>query len=64
MPEEPSSPQIEEESKTAKDDVKPKGSYALADMEKATFDAVSSCVPFSESKQINRGRKGYETVKM
>ena len=40
VPEEPSSPQIEEESKSVKDDVKPKGSYALADMEKATFDAV------------------------
>jgi len=40
VPEEPSSPQIEEESKSLKDDVKPKGSYALADMEKATFDAV------------------------
>jgi len=37
---EPSSPQIEEENKTVKDDTKPKGSYALADMEKATFDAV------------------------
>ena len=40
VPEEPSSPQIEEESKTVKEDAKPKGSYALADMEKATFDAV------------------------
>ena len=40
MAEEPSSPQIEEESKTVIEDAKPKGSYALADMEKATFDAV------------------------
>lgn len=39
MQEEPPSPQNEEDSK--EDGAKPKGSYALADMEKATFDAVS-----------------------
>lgn len=37
----PPSPPKEEESKAAKDETKPRGSYALADMEKATFDAVS-----------------------
>ena len=46
MPEEPSSPQIDEESKTVKEDVKPKGSYALADMEKATFDAVCEMMSY------------------
>ena len=38
--EEPASPGKEEDSRTGKEDDKPRGSYALADMDKATFDAV------------------------
>ena len=37
----PPSPQKENDSKTGKEDGKQKSSYALDDMEKATFDAVS-----------------------
>lgn len=39
--EQPPSPQKENDSKAGKEDGKQKSSYALDDMEKATFDAVS-----------------------
>ena len=46
--EQPPSPEKENDDKDGKDDGKPKSSYALDDMEKATFDAVSvnSLFPF------------------
>lgn len=39
--EEPPTPEKDTEDKESKDDGKPKSSYALDDMEKATFEAVS-----------------------
>ena len=38
--EEPASPAKEDISKPSKEEGKPRGSYALADMDKATFDEV------------------------
>ncbi|KAJ7384591.1 transcriptional regulator [Desmophyllum pertusum] len=64
--EEPPSPQNEEDSK--EDGAKPKGSYALADMEKATFDAckekmrpVKRALKMLESPEDNTNEKDQVT---
>ena len=60
----PVSPTGDDETGEGKDDDKPRGTYALADMDKATFDEVRAWIDVEEVEQAPRRQQRKRHLKM